>query len=62
MHKVIINTRQVKKVIISPLRIVINDKESPTLKKKVESMNESLLTNEIEGLTYLYKLFRNEGN
>ena len=59
MHKVIINTRQVKKVIISPLRIVINDKESPTLKKKVEIMNESLLTNEIEGLTYLYKLFRN---
>ena len=62
MYKVIINTRKVRKVIISPLRIVISDKDSPTLKSKVNHQNEALLTNDVEGSVYLYKLFRNEGN
>jgi hypothetical protein len=62
MYKVIINTRKVRKVIISPLRIVISDKDSPTLRSKVDHKNEALLTNDVEGAVYLYKLFRNEGN
>jgi len=59
MYKVIINTRKVRKVITSPLRIVLSEKDSPTLNNTINNSNEVLLTNDVEGSVYLYKLYRN---
>ena len=59
MYKVIINTRKVRKVITSPLRIVLSEKDSPTLNNTINNSNEVLFTNDVEGSVYLYKLYRN---
>jgi len=59
MYKVIINTRKARKVIISPLRIVLSEKDSPTLNNTINNSNEVLFTNDVEGSVYLYKLYRN---
>ena len=50
MYKVVINTKDVKKVIVSPLRLVMAEGGSPTIEdklSKIKNKDEVLLTNEV---------------
>ena len=63
MYKVVINTKEVKKVIVSPLRLVMAEGSSPTIEdklSKIKNKDELLLTNEVEGSISVYNWYKKE--